>query len=456
MMPIFDALPTIDVLIYFAASSGLSQPESLSKAMRLWSIVQKLYSEDFRIEPSDQFNPAQWRSIYHPTGLPTHSIAQALEATGVDIGLWSREYGCRYPQAAEGLSVVLETDPFYVSDRTWRNDFASLAELGWLQTVGAGKQRKYQLVSVLPHFMTLDFAVEVSTEQLIPNELTLIADPFFGPIQGQQRFILDIENVMSSNLSGRLSTIVRQLKSLWQLDPVPPIRLTYQSARLYQEEYEIIAYPVCIQYCQRAPYLFAFGQTPGTIEAQQPNLMEWYDYRLDHILKLEAIDWSDVPKSWRPKSWSGLGVPPRFVDKTPQRVLNEVGQGLGFEIYRPLEKLLLRFDRYFYANYIEGTEREKLFTPITWEQAERLWKRDSLRDGKAERQVPTTVSLQQLFKTRIQQQQDIFCLSEHRVGDNNVVMRMRAWGPNVEVLLPWGFRERMREDLTKSQSFYQT
>ena len=214
MMPIFDALPTIDVLIYFAASSGLSQPESLSKAMRLWSIVQKLYSEDFRIEPSDQFNPAQWRSIYHPTGLPTHSIAQALEATGVDIGLWSREYGCRYPQAAEGLSVVLETDPFYVSDRTWRNDFASLAELGWLQTVGAGKQRKYQLVSVLPHFMTLDFAVEVSTEQLIPNELTLIADPFFGPIQGQQRFILDIENVMSSNLSGRLSTIVRQLKSL--------------------------------------------------------------------------------------------------------------------------------------------------------------------------------------------------------------------------------------------------
>ena len=92
MMPIFDALPTIDVLIYFAASSGLSQPESLSKAMRLWSIVQKLYSEDFRIEPSDQFNPAQWRSIYHPTGLPTHSIAQALDIAGVDTGHWSREW----------------------------------------------------------------------------------------------------------------------------------------------------------------------------------------------------------------------------------------------------------------------------------------------------------------------------------------------------------------------------
>ncbi len=152
-MLIFDALPTIDVLIYFAASSGLSQPESLSKALRLWSIVQTLYSEDSQIDNRTPFNPAQWRNTYYPTGLPTQSIAEALEAAGVEIEAWRREYGRRYPQAVTVLLAVLGTNPFEVSDRTWRNDFASLAELGWLVAVGTGKQRKYQLVSVLPHLM---------------------------------------------------------------------------------------------------------------------------------------------------------------------------------------------------------------------------------------------------------------------------------------------------------------
>ena len=301
------------------------------------------------------------------------------------------------------------------------------------------------MVSRLP-YLAAPKSKNTTTEQVIRNELTLVADPFFDPIQGEQRFILDIENVISSDFSGQLSTIVRQLKSLWQSDPVQPIRLVYQSARLFQRELTVITYPVCIHYCQRAPYLFGFGQTPGTIDEEQPNLTEWYDYRLDHILSLEPIDWADVPSSWKPKSWAGVGVPPRFVDKTPQRVLNEVEAGLGFEIYRPLEKLLLRFDRYFYGNYIEGTEREKLFTQITLKEAEGLWKGD--------RSVPVGVTLERLFQGRSTHENDIFCSTDHRVGDNNVVMRMRSWGHNVEVLLPWSLRERMREELTKNQSFY--
>lgn len=447
MVDIFDALPTIDLLIYFAASGGLAQPENLAKAIRLWSIAKTLYNEDAHLDPSECFNPAQWRSTYFPNGISKQSIVHTLKESGIDVELWVKDYGQRYPRAAELLLKVIETDAFAVGDRTIRNDFATLSELGWLKVVGEGKQRKYQLMSVLPRSIALQIHREaVSTEQLIPNELTLIADPFLSPILGEQRFILDVENVMSTDLSGRLSTIVNQLKMLWQCDPVHPIRLRYQSAKRYQEEYEVITYPVCIYYCQRAPYLFGFGQTPGTIHDEQPNLSEWYDYRLDHILSFEPIGWKDVPSSWRPKAWSGVGVPPRFGDKTPQRVLNEVGAGLGFEIHRPLEKLLLRFDHYFYGNYIEGTEREKLFTVITWEQAERVWNGD--------RDVPEGSSLEQLFEGRSVQKTDVFCMIDHRVGDNNVVMRMRAWGDNVEVLLPWSFRERMRDDLIKSRSFY--
>ncbi len=447
MVAIFDALPTIDLLIYFAASGGLAQPENLAKAIRLWSIAKTLYNENGHLDLGECFNPAQWRNSYFPNGIPKQSIVHTLRESGINVSLWVKDYGQRYPQAAQLLLKVMETDAFSVSDRTIRNDFATLSELGWLKVVGEGKQRKYQLMSILPRSIALQIhREEVNTQQLIPNELTLIADPFLSPILGEQRFILDVENVMSSDLSRRLSTIVDQLKVLWHCDPVQPVRLVYQSAKCYQEEYVVITYPVCIYYCQRAPYLFGFGQTPGTINAEQPNLTEWYDYRLDHILSLEPIGWAEVPNSWRPRAWSGNGVPPRFMDKTPQRVLNEVGAGLGFEIYRPLEKLLLRFDQYFYGNYIEGTEREKLFTVITWEQAERVWKGD--------RDVPGGSSLEQLFEGRSQQQTDVFCVTDHRVGDNNVVMRMRAWGNNVEVLLPWSFRERMRNDLIKSRSFY--
>ncbi|MGI0495598.1 TIGR03985 family CRISPR-associated protein, partial [Alkalinema pantanalense CENA528] len=140
-------------------------------------------------------------------------------------------------------------------------------------------------------------------------------------------------------------------------------------------------------------------------------------------------------------------IPPKFLDKTPQKVFNEVSQALGFEIHRPIAQLLLRFDRYFFANYIQDTEREKLFTQISYTQASRIFNTD--------RNKPD-IPLQTLFQPRPNHTQDIFCLTDHRSGDNNVIMRLRAWGHNVEVLLPWNLRQRMGEDLTKAQSFYNT
>lgn len=226
-----------------------------------------------------------------------------------------------------------------------------------------------------------------------------------------------------------------------------PIRLKYRSARRFQDEFDIITYPVCIHYCQRAPYLFAYGQTLASMEDDQPTLTEWYDYRLDHILSIEPLAWADVPAAWITKAWSGQGVPPRFIDKTPQWVFNEVSRSLGYEIYRPIAPLLLRFDRYFFANYIEGTEREKLFTQMDIKQVERMFDRDQ--------GIPENFRFRHLFEQRPGHQNDIFCLIDHRLGDNNVVMRLRAWGNNVEVLLPWSLRERMRDDLTKAQAFYQ-
>ncbi|RMG05700.1 MAG: TIGR03985 family CRISPR-associated protein [Cyanobacteria bacterium J055] len=44
---------------------------------------------------------------------------------------------------------------------------------------------------------------------------------------------------------------------------------------------------------------------------------------------------------------------------------------------------------------------------------------------------------------------DSYYLIKYRIGDNNVIMRLRAWGANVEVLFPSDLRDKMRSDLEK-------
>ncbi|MCY7272937.1 MAG: hypothetical protein LH702_04105 [Phormidesmis sp. CAN_BIN44] len=44
----------------------------------------------------------------------------------------------------------------------------------------------------------------------------------------------------------------------------------------------------------------------------------------------------------------------------------------------------------------------------------------------------------------------------YRLNDRNVLMRLRAWGANVEVLLPWSLRVQMAEDVQDTWKLYQS
>ncbi|MGI0493520.1 TIGR03985 family CRISPR-associated protein, partial [Alkalinema pantanalense CENA528] len=270
MFPTFDHPPTIDLLSHLT-SGTLNQPNNLAKALRLWTILQTLYSEETDPLPPS-FTSAQWRNLHYPNGFPLHTAHTLLKNTPIDLHTWTIDYTHRYPKEAPHLTQRLQEIPFKISDRTLRNDFATLATLGWLHPQGSGNQRQYQRT----------------------------------PINGQQRFILDLENIMSSDLSHQLTHFLQQLHQLWQAPLTSPIRLQYRSARRYQAEFDLITYPVCIYYCQRAPYLFAYGQTPNT-----PDTLAWYDYRLDHILNITPITWADVPPTWLPKNGSTHPPPPK-------------------------------------------------------------------------------------------------------------------------------------------------
>lgn len=464
---LFDYPPTVNLLEYLVPAV-LGQKENLRKSVRLWVILRSLYgdlSAEFSIKDDGWFSNAQWRDTFLQFKQRTKTIRQWLfeDSIAVNESQWKKAFTQRYGIGSDQLDLLLgdgakqgASVPFEVNDRTLRNDFITLENLGWLKATGTGTQRRYCKVSQFPDLHCIAPSTEITTTHFIPNDLATVVDHFPQPINGIQRFILDVEYIIHQSISQQVDRFLQILKQSWQQTPVPPIRMTYRSIRHYDTEFDLIVYPVCVYYFQRAPYLFAFGQFPHQGSEQRPSAPNWYDYRLDRILSLEVLNWDNplLPPTWfsksrlRSTSKNSLNDIPRlFAEKTPAFVEQQVAAALGIEIHRPIAPLLLRFDRYFYGNYIAETERAKLFTELKFDQAEKRFQSDL-------KVAETGLSLTRLFRDRPHHQSDVFCLTDHRLGDNNVVMRLRAWGPRVEVLLPLSLRQRMSDDMQETWKLY--
>lgn len=463
----FDYPPTVSLLEYLVPAV-LGQKENLRKAVRLWVILRSLYGDlsvEFPVEGNEWFSNAQWRDTFLQSKQRNGTIRQWLfeDSIVMDESQWRKAFVRRYGMDSDQLDLLLNPgakqgalSPFEVNDRTLRNDFITLENLGWLKATGTGTQRRYCKVSHFPDLPCIAPPIETTTTHFIPNDLAIVVDHFPQPINGIQRFILDVEYIIHPSISQQVDHFLQTLKRIWQQSPVPSIRMIYRSIRHYDTEFDLIVYPVCVYYFQRAPYLFAFGQFPQQSSEKHSNSPNWYDYRLDRILSLEVLSWDNplLPPTWFSKSRSRSTakehpneIPRLFAEKTPALVEQEVAAALGIEIHRPIEPLLLRFDRYFYGNYIANTERARLFTEMRFDQAEKRFQSDS-------EIAANGLSLTRLFRDRPQHQSDVFCLTNHRLGDNNVVMRLRAWGPRVEVLLPLSLRQRMSDDMQETWKLY--
>jgi len=477
----FDFLPTVELLASLVPGI-LSQKGNLLKAVRLWAILRSLYGEkplSLSTDAEGFFSNAEWRDAFLQPENQQKTLKQWLFQNpsamdegmdeAIDEKLWRQAFVNRYGIERDRLAALLgdapkyeEPIPFQIDHRTLRNDFATLEKLVWLKASGTGSQRRYAKVSPLPTLPWMGAIAAESAEEpalihFIPNDLAGVVEHFPQPINGTQRFILDTEYIISQSVSRQVDQLLQTLKQAWQQTPVPPVRLVYRSIRYYEAEFEILTYPVCIYYFRRAPYLFAFGQTPQHLDDGKPEHLSWYDYRLDRIQSLRLLDWDDpsLPAEWQAKTAQGsssatpsLRLPRRFAEKTPEFVQQEVASAMGVEIHRPIAPLLLRFERYFYGNYIANTERAKLFVEMGFAQAEKRFQADPEIRAQG-------LSLAKLFGDRPRHKSSVFCSAQHRLGDNNVVMRLRAWGPNVEVLLPLSLRQRMTDDMQETWKLYE-
>ncbi len=222
----FDYPPTLELLDDLVPGV-LGQKGNLLKAVRLWVILRSLYG-DLELELSGEgggwFSSAQWRDAFLHPDHRTQSLQQWLftESTGIDQQQWEQRFVKRYGE----ITLDTASPPFQIDDRTLRNDFVTLEKLGWLQATGTGSQRRYCKVTHLPEVPWMAPPSELSTIHFIPNDLATVVDHFPQPINGIQRFILDVEYIISQSVSHQVERILQDLKQLWHQEPGPPVRLT--------------------------------------------------------------------------------------------------------------------------------------------------------------------------------------------------------------------------------------
>jgi CRISPR-associated protein (TIGR03985 family) len=162
----------------------------------------------------------------------------------------------------------------------------------------------------------------------------------------------------------------------------------------------------------------------------------WYNYRIDRIHNISEVAHQDMTDE-QLKLYD-------FPNNTPEYVIEQLDNVYGFDFYQEPKEMLLRFDRDLYINYLENTDREKLFSPMGkvggYKEAVRLLVDKGVSDR-----------LPYLEKNY---QKDVYCLVKYRTKDNDVIMRLRAWGQKVEVLYPKELRKRMTDDIRETWESY--
>ena len=436
---IFADPPQVELLQWLARGS---LKQNLLRSIRLWACLQFLYGEKRISEP---FSFSDWRDNFFS---PTHPKGDAVPdphdpecacakttanwifdgETPVRETEWRRSLSQHDGIAKATLDNILQQRLFAITRRSLQADLQILTELGWLEKQG----KEYCLVKKLP---TRPLVIpQLNTDDLwfLNNpDLATIAQSFKEPIRDVQRFFFEIDYIIYQTNQDQVENWYENLKQFWNLNLVPPIRITYNSARQGKTVTRIV-YPVCLYYAQRAIYLCAFGQ-------KDKEQGEWYNYRLDRIQQMDKLEWTDedIPQLLLKCYPDGL--------PNPDYIREQMAQAWGFDFYQQSQLMLLRFEKEFHDRYIQGTFRHDTFKRVSYQQAAQLIRQHT---PQKDRQVLLAV-----LKSR--SREDAYYQVSYREGDTNVGMRLRAWRPHAEVLLPWKLRQEITREVSKEDLLYQ-
>lgn len=435
----FTDLPQIELLQWLARGT---LKQNLLRAIRLWVWLRSLYGEgQDLVLLDDGFTFADWRNAFftstHPKGEtipefhdPNCNCAKSTanwlfdSNTGLSEREWKRSLLAH--NAVSNLDEILRKRLFAVTRRSLQADLQILAELGWLQNRGQKYHRVKQLLSrpltTIHHNNELPFINQ--------EDLAEIAQNLSQEICGVRRFFFKLDYVVTA--IDQVENFQDELRQLWSKTPVPPISLTYNSARL-GTVVDCLVYPVCIYYVQRAVYLCAFGESPN-------RKTDWYNFRLDRIEQIESLQWTNplIPKVLQYR-YQTRNLP------SPEEIEVQMPRALGFDFYLESRLMLLRFDRDYHDRYIKGTSRHETFKSISYQKTQSLIKNSVVN-------LEHQAALLRVLANR--SPQDAYYSLQYRDGDYNVIMRLRAWRPRVEILSPHDLRQKIAAEITRELELY--
>ncbi|MEA5420423.1 TIGR03985 family CRISPR-associated protein [Spirulina sp. CCNP1310] len=432
----FNCPPTADFLQTLAR---VPLAQNLTKAIRLWAWLQILYGENALNLPR-AFTLAQWRDRFfapshpHSDALPgEHDPACPCQRTvgqwlagelGIEGADWVEEVSEAVRLERERVAAVLGVKLFAVTRRSLAADLKDLVALGGLQQ-GAGD---YQRVERLPWGEG-----EGVSLPLVNEDLKAIVDNLWEPLKGQRRFFVEVDYIVPPQALDQVEDWQAALKAMWLETPIPPLRLTYRSARLRRVIRRVV-YPICIYYVRRSVYLCTYGEStePGG---------QWCNYRLDRLAAMERLRWEDgaIPAFLRTAYEQGA-LP------SPEAIAIAQDQAWGFDFYQPAALMILRFERQFAEGYIHHSDRHATFKPIGYGQIVRLL---------TQRGEPAAAVARVGALLARRSPQDAYYQAMYRMGDVNVLQRLRAWRPHGEVLYPPALRQQMGQEVAEEYGFYQ-
>lgn len=441
-LPLFEDPPYIELLQWLARGS---LKQNLLRSVRLWVWLQSLYGAT-SIKLSEPFTYAQWRDAFfsasHPHGEAVPELHDAACAcarttaewlfssfqTDLSATPWQQSLQQHTGIGATQLQVWMQKRLFAVTRRSLVADLKILTELGWLTCEGSSYYRVQSLPNrpLVPEGFVND-RVGLYDLGFLNSKLETIAQSLSQPIAEVQRFYLEVDYIIGQT-QHQVERWLEMFRAIWETNPVPPVQLTYRSARV--GPVNCVIYPVCIYYVQRAIYLCGFGQTPS-------GQGDWYNYRLDKIEQITPLNWQDVflPDGLKQRQHT---LP------TPDYISSQMKKAWGFDFYLPATPMLIRFERTFHDRYIQGTFRHQTFKQLSQAQVKQMIR----ACGDAEQQ-PALLAIVQSRSPA-----DVYYGVMYRAGDTNVELRLRAWRPKVEVLLPWKLRQQIRAEVVQEYAFY--
>ena len=478
MLSDFNYPPTPEILDWLALGR---LGDRFNRSIRLWILLKYFYGErnnlaaklpkdfiysDFREEffspkhpPSDRFTTEQIKTeCPDKKCICKKSIKELIkvEISPLSIQEWQQQI----TDKMGGEVIEIEQRPFAVVHRTIRDDLKYLAKLGWLKksktiagqyqcqpqknwpqppmiktgvwdTSELSSSQTWQLLKILESVSfvqpNLELVVESLREKITQQKLLLRNDP-------EKRIFIHLDYILSDESQDRVDDYHQQIDELWHRSPGGVIKFQYWITKA-EKKLEIIVYPVCLHYARRAKYLTAFGTDPD-------GKFGWHNYRLDRIIseKLTILKWgsSQIPKNLS-ELWKKENLP------TVDYVQEELEKAWGFNFYLPRDLLIIRFDPKFARGYVDNTVRHPTFEHIEYKGLSKLVQKE-IKNPQERKQ------LLNIIKAR--SSKDTYYRGWIRNGDINVLMRLRDWRPNGEVIAPISIREKLKLEAEEELANY--